>query len=160
MKRKHLIILVAVLLIPVLFIGSCWHSMQKLTRGYETEPSEQYAYLDRILSDDLAYDGLREEWIESSWVNGFREHVHLYKLSMPAGELEILKECFRSGEEDGSDSSMENLRDGMYLGSSTAPDWWDTERLDSLPQLIHAGNQRDWRLTVSADSVYLLVHDW
>ena len=157
MKLRYKISLVVAVSIPIWFFVASWQAMRQMDRGYEIEPADEFPYLEAIFREDLGYDGLRENWIESCWANGFREHTQLYKLKLPQSELLVIKERFGSGER--AMSSFDHLLDADYIGASTAPDWWDTQRLDRLPHLFHAGDERDWRLTDTGGVQYLLVLD-
>ena len=78
----------------------------------------------------------------------------LYKLSKPPEDLNRVVACSPS---EVPDSTSSVLQAGRHLDPSTAPDWWDTARLDRLDSLACDGQTRVLRLNVDDNTAYVIL---
>ena len=71
----------------------------------------------------VGYSGFESAWLQKAWVNGFRDHTHLF---LVAGDTGGLREAIeKTTGEDPIHTTL--FCKGGYLGPSTAPDWWEEQ---------------------------------
>ena len=154
MKRKHLIILLALVAVPASLAALFLNAYGKMSRGYEVDRDEAFHHLSGCLEEEFGFGGFDASWIVASWANGFKDQTWLYQLSMPAGQIDRLRSSFPASDQSRRIGSLE---DGRYLGRATAPDWWDAEVLDTSPSWFHDGGEVTMRLNVSETTAYLII---
>jgi hypothetical protein len=149
------ILKIAVIVLTTL-VGGCfvanWYGWHRMKTGYEVKAKDYAPYLQARLKEDLGYGGFEQSWLQEAWVNGFRDHTYLFVVE---GNADGLREAIENAT--GKDPiQITFFSSGNYLGPSTAPDWWDTARLDAAEARYFEKNSNFWRFTWVGDRLYIV----
>jgi hypothetical protein len=120
--------------------------------GYEVKAKNYAPYLQAKLEEDLGYSGFEHKWLQNAWVNGFQDHTHLFVV---AGDTNGLIDAIEKATCT-EPIQLTFFRSGNYLGPSTAPDWWDTARIDAAESRYFAKNSDFWRFTWINGRLYIV----
>lgn len=124
-----------------------------MSRGYEVGPETQISYLRTQLYRDLGYRGFDPNSLQKSWINGFQDHTYLFLISPTSTDFKSAIEKVAGA----GPISASYFRDGGYLGSSTAPRWWDTVKIDATDALYFRKESHLWRFTWIEDRLYIVL---
>lgn len=134
------------------FFAMNWYGWYRMKTGYEVNPEDHASYLQSRLKEDLGYTGFDRSWLQKAWLNGFREHTHLYVVK---GNANGMREAIEKAT--GQDPiQLTYFISGNYLGPSTAPGWWDTARIDAAESRYHEKNSDLWRFTWLDGRLYIV----
>ena len=119
-----------------IFVSLVW-SWKRMEWGYGVDSSRGHETLNRIFGSELEYSNFASGSVEKIWMNGFREHTYLFKISM--GDVSTEELMKNKALVEGGPWNSSNR--GHYLGPSRAPKWWDSETLDYLPSKYFYGER-------------------
>jgi hypothetical protein len=149
------ILKIAVIVLTTL-VGGCfvanWYGWHRMKTGYEVKPKDYASYLQARLEEDLGYSGFERPWLQKAWVNGFQDHTHLFVVT---GNANGMREAIEKAT--GKDPIQPYFfSSGNYLGPSTAPDWWNTAKIDAADSRYHQKNSDFWRFTWLDGRLYIV----
>jgi hypothetical protein len=151
MKILKIAVIVLTTLVGGCFVANMygWHRMKT---GYEVKAKDYAPYLQARLEEDLGYSGFEHQWLQKAWLNGFREHTHLFVVT---GDANGLREAIEKAT--GTEPiKLTYFSSGNYLGPSTPPDWWDTARIDAAESRYFEMNSNFWRFTWHDNRLYIV----
>lgn len=129
-----------------------WYGFHRMKTGYEVKTSDYSSYLKAKISDDLGYGGFDPRWLQEAWMNGYQDHTYLFVV---VADTSSLRDAIEKAT--GTDPiQLSYFRNGGYLGPSTAPQWWDTARIDAAEARYFQKNSDLWRFTWINDQLYIV----
>ncbi len=151
MKILKIVVIALTTLVGGCFVAN-WYSWHRMKTGYEVKAEDYAPYLQTRLEEDLGYSGFQHPWLQQAWVNGFQDHTHLFEVTGHANGLRDALER-ATGKEP---IQLLYFSSGNYLGPSTAPEWWDTARIDAAESRYLQKNSDLWRFTWIDDRLYIV----
>lgn len=151
MKPLSILALILITLVGGIFIWN-WYGWHRMKTGYEVKPKEHSSYLQQKLSEDFGYDGFERQWLVKAWVNGFKDHTHLFIVEADSPSLkEAIEKA--TGKEPIQASFF---RSGGYLGPSKAPSWWNAATLNAAEARYYERDSDFWRFTWVGERLYIV----
>ena len=136
-------------------VGGCfvanWYGWHRMKTGYEVKAKDHGSYLRERLAEDLGYNGFDPKWLQKAWVNGFQDHTYLFLVTADTGMREAIERA--TGTEP---IQLRYFSTGNYLGPSTAPEWWNTTRIDASESRYFEKNSDFWRFTWIDGRLYIV----
>jgi hypothetical protein len=151
MKILGIIVICVATLIGGCFVSN-WYGWHRMKTGYEVKVKDYAPYLQERLEEDLGYQGFEHQWLQEAWVNGFQDHTYLFLVT---GDTKGLKEAVESATGNNPIQST-YFSSGNYLGPSTAPDWWNTVKIDAADSRYFEKNSNFWRFTWIDNRLYIV----
>ena len=134
---KTKLIFGSVFLLGVLGCYSLVHSYQKVVFGTEYPAEEKRLFLNKELGEHFSWSALPPLSVEHAWVNGFRDHISLYRIRIAPDVFRELKQSVLGVK---GDHITSDDRDDLGLcpfgfattspqGRAKIPAWWEAAAL-------------------------------
>jgi hypothetical protein len=154
-----------------LFVYLLYRDMHQSVVGKEYPAADEERWLAGALRERFEWSSLPQSSVNRAWVNGFQDHVHLYRVRLGPEEFAGLRRAVLATQ--GENITVDD-RDDFALcpfGFATAsprgpegmrlPSWWDPRSLQNFDALLW--DSRDWGYWFAYDPgpqiLFLMIHD-